>query len=276
MPELRPHARGAAHVPADVHELPERDLERVGGVDVLGQPVRRPVRLGHEAAEQPVPDDQDAGVVDVEVVGVTTVVHPVVRRGVEHRLEPARHRRDLLGVQEELVRQAPRHRGEDDPGRNPDQRQRHPERQRQHRCPLLPQRRGEVVVRRRVVHDVARPEEPDPVRGAVKAVIGQVIGEEHDSPGPPGVRAQPQRRQLVQRGVDHQYDQPPEQVDHRVADAHQQAGPSVGRAVTAHRVGLLTEAELVVVQDVDRDDLERKEHHENRDGEQHGIVDLGE
>ena len=54
------------------------DDRRVVGVDVAGQAVDDRLRLRLEGAEQPVPDDQDAAVVAVEVLAVGAVVDPVV------------------------------------------------------------------------------------------------------------------------------------------------------------------------------------------------------
>ncbi len=78
------------------------DPSRVEGADVLGEPVGHLLSLGLEGAEEPVPDDQDAAVVAIEVLPVGTVVDPVVRRSVEHGLgctEPI----DGFGVDPELV-----------------------------------------------------------------------------------------------------------------------------------------------------------------------------
>ena len=65
------------------------DPGRVERVDVLGEAVDDRLVLALERAEQPVPDDEDAAVVAVEVLAVAAVVHPVVRRRVEHLLERA-------------------------------------------------------------------------------------------------------------------------------------------------------------------------------------------
>src|SRR5690606_39759068 len=71
---------------------------------------RQPVddRLGRvlalERAEQPVPDDEDAAVVPVEVALVAAMVDPVVRGGVEHLLTGA-EAVDQLGVDPVLVQQ---------------------------------------------------------------------------------------------------------------------------------------------------------------------------
>jgi hypothetical protein len=56
-------------------------------VDVLREPVVDGRPLGLEGPEEPIPHDQDAAVVAVEVLDIAPVVHPVVRRRVEHPLE---------------------------------------------------------------------------------------------------------------------------------------------------------------------------------------------
>ena len=74
------HEPAPGHVTGHVEVLVGRDPGRVERVDVLGQPVADRLVLGLEGAEEPVPHDQDAAVVAVEVLGVGAVVHPVVRR----------------------------------------------------------------------------------------------------------------------------------------------------------------------------------------------------
>src|SRR5580704_8430727 len=65
--------------PVDVTDhlkmLVSRDLERVEGVDVPRQAVDDALALLLERAEQPVPDDEDASVVPVDVLGVAPVVN---------------------------------------------------------------------------------------------------------------------------------------------------------------------------------------------------------
>ena len=78
--------------------------DRVVGVDVLGEAVDDRLVLALERAEQAVPDDEDAAVVAVEVLAVAAVVHPVVRRRVEHLLAGA-ERADRVGVDPVLVEQ---------------------------------------------------------------------------------------------------------------------------------------------------------------------------
>src|SRR6185295_14625421 len=91
------------HVVRQVDELVEGDARRAEGADVLRQPVLRPYRLALEGAEHPVPDDQDAAVVAVEVDVVGAVVHAVVRGRVEDVLDRRRQPPNPLGVDPELV-----------------------------------------------------------------------------------------------------------------------------------------------------------------------------
>src|SRR6478609_3109823 len=92
-----------AHVVGDRDELVEGDAGRLEGADVLRQPVADALGLALEAAEEAVPDDQDAAVVAVEVDLVGAVVDAVVRGGVEGELEPGGHLLHPLGVDPELV-----------------------------------------------------------------------------------------------------------------------------------------------------------------------------
>src|ERR1700742_3050454 len=81
-PSRRPEDVSEAVTPAprrtdvtcDREVLVGLQLPDVVGIDLLGESVMRPERLWLEAAEQPVPDDQYAAVVLVEVL----LVHPVV------------------------------------------------------------------------------------------------------------------------------------------------------------------------------------------------------
>ena len=86
-PELVAPARGALHVVPHRDVLVERDPHRAEGPELGGEPVADPLALGLVGAEQLVPDDQDPGVVAVEVLLVDAVVDAVVRRRVEDRLE---------------------------------------------------------------------------------------------------------------------------------------------------------------------------------------------
>lgn len=104
--ESRRPTPGPAQVTPDRDPLVRRHPQRVERVDVLGQPVADPLAFGFEGAEQPVPDDQDAAVVLVQVLRIGSVVYPVVRRGVHHELDWCPELPDPLGVDEELVEQA--------------------------------------------------------------------------------------------------------------------------------------------------------------------------
>ena len=129
--------------------------------------------------------DQDAAVVAVEVERVAAVVHPVVRRGVEHQLDRPPQPVDVLGVHEELVDEADREAGEHQPRRHAEQRQRQPHHDLGGVVPLLPQRGGEVEVLARVVRLVGRPDDAHAVRDPVLEVEQQVDAEDRDHPGGP-------------------------------------------------------------------------------------------
>src|SRR5271166_2330707 len=80
----RPPVAGHRHVLAGL-QLPD-----VEGVDLFGQPVMRAEHLALEAAEYPVPDDEDAAVVLVQVHLVHPMVHAMMRRRVENELQNPR------------------------------------------------------------------------------------------------------------------------------------------------------------------------------------------
>ena len=69
---------GAADVARNGHVLVRLQRPDVVGVHLLGEPVVGPAGLQREAAEHPVPDDEDAAVVLVQVLLVHAVVHAVV------------------------------------------------------------------------------------------------------------------------------------------------------------------------------------------------------
>ena len=86
--DLRPQPARGADVARERDVLVERDAHRVERLELLRQPVADALALGLPGAEQPVPDDQDPAVVLVEVLVVGAVVDAVVRRRVEHALDP--------------------------------------------------------------------------------------------------------------------------------------------------------------------------------------------
>jgi hypothetical protein len=69
----------------------------------FGQPVAGALGLALEAAEDAVPDDQDAAVVAVEVDLVGAVVNAVVRGRVEDELDRRRQLLDALRMNPELI-----------------------------------------------------------------------------------------------------------------------------------------------------------------------------
>src|SRR5690242_8593236 len=75
VPQPIPPGAGGADVGPDRRVLVRRHDERVVGAQLLGQAVDDALALGLEGAEEPVPDDEDAAVVAVEVGVVHAVVH---------------------------------------------------------------------------------------------------------------------------------------------------------------------------------------------------------
>ena len=67
-----------AQITADVRPLVVGNAERVVGIDIRRQPVGRTRRFLLEGPKQPVPDDEHARVVFVEVRQIGSVVDAVV------------------------------------------------------------------------------------------------------------------------------------------------------------------------------------------------------
>lgn len=114
-----------------------------------------------------------------------------------------------------------------------------------------------------VVDDVARPEDPHLMVDAVEPVVGEVVGEEEQHVGPPLVGRHPQRRQLVEPGVDDEHDQLPDRVDDDVAAAHGQARARVARLVAD---------QVVVAEVLEREQLHDEQQHKGGD---RVVKDLG-
>ena len=104
-PRAQP-ARGLQVVPQRA-VLVEGDVQRPARREVLRQAVADALALLDPRPEQAVPDDQDAAVVAVEVDVVRAVVDAVMARRVERPLDGPRQPADALGVQAELVDEAP-------------------------------------------------------------------------------------------------------------------------------------------------------------------------
>ena len=91
----------------------------------------------------------------------------------------------------------------------------------------------------------------------MEPVVGEVVGEEQQHPDPPVVRVEPERRQLVQRGVDRDHDELPDDVDRHVAEPHRDARARVAQLVA-------DEVVLVVVAEGDRLDHEQQDEERDR------------
>lgn len=127
--------------------------------------------------EHPVPDDENAGIVAVQIAGISGVVDAVVRGCVHHRFKPAGHPVNRFGMDPVLIDQIQPGEKKDQCRRKPQKEQRHPEEkaEREKAGPCLTQRGGQVIVLAAVMNDMRCPEPADAVRGAVEPVIGQII-----------------------------------------------------------------------------------------------------
>lgn len=249
------------HVPGDRGVLVRRDAQRVVGGDVLGEPVDGPLRLPGEGAEEPVPQDQDAAEVPVEIAALGGVVHAVVGGRVQYVLERPGQLVDPFGVHPELV---------DEIGRRAERQrrrmhtagdERHVERPDGQRGPGLAQRGGEVELPAGVVDHMAGPEDPDDVVAAVGPVVEEVLREQHQQDRPPQ-DGNAERGQLVDRGVDGHDGHFPQQIEHETAEPHGDAGDGV--------LGLVPGGVLIGV-DAGADHFDNGEQDEGRYGPQHDI-----
>src|SRR3546814_8139761 len=84
---VRPRRR--PHILRDADPFVDRGPEDVEAAELLDDAVthRLVVALGNEAAEHLVPDDEDAGVIGIEIARIDAVMDAVVRRSEEHTSE---------------------------------------------------------------------------------------------------------------------------------------------------------------------------------------------
>ncbi len=182
--------RGSPHVLRDPPPFVERRAEQVEVGQVLDDAITRPViiALRLERPEHAVPDDEHAGIILVEIARVGRMVDAVMRRRVHHRLKPARHAPDHLGMDPELIDEVQPRDEEDHRGRKSDheQRQTEDEAQAEEAGPGLPQCGRQIIMLAAVVDDMARPEPAYAVGRAVEDIISEIVehkGEDEPVPG---------------------------------------------------------------------------------------------
>jgi len=104
------------------------------------------------------------------------MMHPVMRGGVEDEFNPSWKLVEGFGVQPILINKTDAQHGDNHPGVEAKQRQRHPEGILQNALThALAERGSKVVVLRTVMRHMACPEEPHFVVAPVEGVIGKVI-----------------------------------------------------------------------------------------------------
>ena len=183
-----PAARGGTDVPDNRAILVQHYAEGIIGVDIAREAVLHGFlrELCAEGAEQPVPDNQGAAVITVEIAHVGGVVYTVVRGRIENELDERVQSSYRPGMDPELVEQADADHGDDHGRLETEQRQGQPEQVFVY--PLadaLAQCRTKVHVLRRVMVDVPGPEQADFMVGAVKPVVGEIVQQKQQQPGPP-------------------------------------------------------------------------------------------
>lgn len=159
-------------------------MDRIECVGWPGDAIGRLHDFLLKGAEHPVPDDEDASVVPVDVLRIAAVVDAVMGRGVHDPLEWP-HPVDQFGVNPELVQQVDGHAGEEHLGWESDHGEGpiHPHHQDLLQYALA-QGDTQVVVLALVVDDMTNPEDVDFVCRPVCPVIGEI--REHECGGPHG------------------------------------------------------------------------------------------
>ena len=189
-----------------------------------------------KAAEQPVPDDQDAAVVLVQITVVDRVVHAVVARRTKNAVEPAEFSHQF-GVHPELVEQVDQCDDCEHQRRNPGQRHRQVEDpSKQGTAAGLAQRGGQVVVLALVVHHMGGPEQRHLVARAVVPVITKIVENQRQQnavPGAPKRALGPYRQRMEDQGVDADHQHLGEQAAELAQHAQTDAADRVVQAVDA-------------------------------------------
>jgi hypothetical protein len=222
------------------------------------------MQFGLERAERPIPYDQDAAEVTVQVGGVAAVMHPVVGRRVEDELHRPGQLLDQLGVDEELVHEVEPVSDVQGPRRYAEQWQRQPEEEVEPGVPLLPQRGAEVHVLRGMVRLVGGPAHPDAVGEAVVPVVREVDADDGQGPRPPRAHRQvPQRDMRVDDGVGDEAGHLHRGDREERAGAHQQGRRRV--------LALVSREVTVAAEPLQREQLQGDGQEKERDAVRHRI-----
>ncbi len=183
-------------------------------------------------SEYLVPDDENTGIISVEIARVGRMMNAVVRWRVHHRLEPARHPVDRFGMNPILVNQIQPHEEEYQRRWEAEEKQWQPkdEADGQKPGPGLSQRSGEIIVLAAVMGDMGRPEPPDPVSRSVEPVISQIIEDKRQRHEPQGVGPTDldiENSILVSPQAERQNDSAGQQASNHTAGAQRQRGKSI-------------------------------------------------
>ncbi len=242
--------------------------ERVPAVQGAARAVHAGLAFFLETAEHPVPDDQDAAVVAVQVAVVDGVVHAVIRRRAEPAVEPAECGH-MLGVDPELVEQVDQRHHAEHQGRHAGQRHREVEDPSEQGARAgLPQRCGQVVVLALVMDHVGGPEDGAFVAGPVQPVVAEIVEHQRQQPavpsGPEGIVA-PQCHAAEDGGVDAHTQQAGEHraelAEHAQADAVDRIVQPVGVAAACPAPGDLDRDQQQEDRCRQDDDLGRAQAH---------------
>ncbi len=206
--------------------------DRIEGREPSADAEHRRLDLRLEGAEQPVPEDENAAVVLVEIAIVDPVVDAVIGGRGKHPVEPAEFA-DEFGVDPELVEEI------DQPDPDEHDRGNAGDRHRQIEHPAeqnagarLAERRREIEVVALVMDDMGRPEQADLVIDAVVPVVEEIVDDQRADPDAPVVA--PEREQgnvVVDQHVDADAERQHEDARDLAEDARRQRPDRVVEAI---------------------------------------------
>jgi hypothetical protein len=180
-----------------------------------------------ECAEYTVPNDENAGIIPIQILLVHPVMNAVMRRGVQDVFKPSDPMNESRMYPELIDQVKSVHRGEHPRGETK-QHYRSVEYPMQYAAkPALPDRYAQIVMLARVVDDVKIPKQPYFVARPMKYVVGEIVNEQQGNPGPPRVRRKLERGQIVCIKIDIAGCQAKEKPPDNAHETQEDIGPGV-------------------------------------------------
>lgn len=159
--------------------------------------VTRLGRFRDERAEKSVPENENSGVIFVEIMIVRAVMNAMMRRRVENIFDRRRQFFDFLRVNPELVDQIQSVHRRECPERKTEKSERQIKNPvRDARKPALSNGDRQIILIRRMMNDVKIPEKPHFVADAMKPVIKKIVRKKQNRPRPNA-----RHRNLEQRDI---------------------------------------------------------------------------